>query len=81
MLERDYDEFESLDNIEKLSFVLSSELWESKLDGLLSLLKVYIVDGLGNIKTNYMIMTQLVNNSILSLQLRRGMVSSVKMVS
>ena len=35
---------ESLDNVEKLSYVLGSELWESKFDGLLSLVKEYIVD-------------------------------------
>ena len=44
LLEDDYLDFESLDNIEKLSNVLGSELWESKFDGLLSLVKEYIVD-------------------------------------
>ena len=34
-----YEVFESLDNIEKLSYVLGNELWESKFDGLLSLVK------------------------------------------
>ena len=43
LLEDDYDDFESLDNVEKLSFVLGSELWESKFDVLLSLVKEYIV--------------------------------------
>ena len=57
--------------MEKLSYVLGSELWENKFDGLLSLVNI-----------NYMIMTQdPVNNSILSLHLGRGMVSSVRMVS
>ena len=30
--------------MEKLSYVLGSELWESKFDGLLSLVKEYIID-------------------------------------
>ena len=37
LLEDDYEDFESLDNREKPSYVLSSELWESKFDGLLNL--------------------------------------------
>ena len=44
LLEDDYEDFESLDNIEKLSYVLGSGLWESKFDRLLSLVKEYIVD-------------------------------------
>ena len=46
LLEDDYEDFdhESLDNVEKSSYVLGSELWESKFDGLLSLVKEYIVD-------------------------------------
>ena len=44
LLEDDYEDFESLDNIEKSFYVLGSELWESKFDGLLSLVKEYIVD-------------------------------------
>ena len=44
MLEDDYEDFESLDNVELLSYVLGSELWESKFDILLSLVKEYIVD-------------------------------------
>ena len=44
LLEDDYDDFESLDNVENSSCVLGSELWESKFDGLLSLIKEYIVD-------------------------------------
>ena len=39
-----YNNFESLENIENLSYVLGSELWESKFDGVLSLVKKYIVD-------------------------------------
>ena len=37
LLEDEYEDFESLDNVKKSSFVLGSELWESKFDGLLSL--------------------------------------------
>ena len=33
----DYEDFESLENVEKSSYVLGSELWESKFDGLLAL--------------------------------------------
>ena len=40
----DYENFESLENVEKSSYVLGSELWESKFDGLLALVKEYIVD-------------------------------------
>ena len=43
LFEDDYEDFESLDNVEKLSYVLGSELWESKFDGLLSLVKRYIL--------------------------------------
>ena len=38
------EDFEMLENVEKLSYVLDSELWESKFNGLLSLVKEYIVD-------------------------------------
>ena len=44
LLEDDYEYFESLDNVDKSSYVLGSELWDSKFDGLLSLVKEYIVD-------------------------------------
>ena len=44
MLEDEYEDFESLDKVEKSSYVLGSELWESKFDGLLSLIKEYIID-------------------------------------
>ena len=44
LLEDEYEDFESLDKVEKLSYVLGSELWESKFDGLLSLVKEYIID-------------------------------------
>ena len=52
LLEDEYEDFESLDKVEKSSYVLGSELWESKLDGLLSLVKEYIIDVcMGNTKT------------------------------
>ena len=61
--------------------MLGSELWESKLDGLLSLVKEYSVDVWEILKLSYMIATlDLVNNSILSLRLGRGMVGLVRMV-
>ena len=44
LLEDDYEDFESLENVEKSSYVLGSELWESKFDGLLALVKEYVVD-------------------------------------
>ena len=37
LLENDYEEFESLDNVEKSSYVLGCEQWESKFNRLLSL--------------------------------------------
>ena len=73
--------------MDKSSYVLGSELWESKFDGLLSLVKEYIIDVLEIRKHKiiiYMIVTQdPVNNFILDLHLGRGMVrvSSVRMVS
>ena len=39
LLENDYEDFESLANVNKYSYVLGSELWESKFDGLLGLVK------------------------------------------
>ena len=44
LLEDDYEDFESLENAGKLFYVLGSELWESKFNGLLSLVKEYIVN-------------------------------------
>ena len=44
LLEDEDEDFESLDKVEKSSYVLGSELWESKFDGLLSLVKEYIID-------------------------------------
>ena len=44
LLEDDYEDFESLETVEKSSYVLGSELWESKFDGLLALVNEYIVD-------------------------------------
>ena len=39
LLEDDYEDFESLENVEEWSYVLGSELWESKFDGLLAWLR------------------------------------------
>ena len=79
LLEDEYEDFESLDKVEISSYVLGSELWESKFDGLLSLVKEYIVD-VSEIQKK--VVTQYpVNNSILGLHLGRGMVNSVGMVS
>ena len=44
MLEDDYEDFKSPENIEKSSYMLGSELEKSKFDALLSLVKKYIVD-------------------------------------
>ena len=41
LLEDDYEDFESLENV---AYVLGNELWESKFDSLLALVKEYIVD-------------------------------------
>ena len=43
LLKGEYEDFESLDIVEKSSYVLGSELWESKFSGLLSLVKEYII--------------------------------------
>ena len=52
-------DFESLENVKKSSHVLGSELWESKFNGLLSLVKEYIVDVWEIENINYiMIVTQ-----------------------
>ena len=46
------EDFESLDKVEKSSYVLGSEPWESKFDGLLSLVKEYnYCRHVGNMKT------------------------------
>ena len=44
LLEDDYEDFESLENAGKSFYVLGSELWESKFDGLLTLVREYIVE-------------------------------------
>ena len=70
--------------MEKSSYVLGSELWESKFDGLLSLVKEYIID-VWEIRKHKLYDSDSgpgpVNNYILGLHLGRGMVSSVRMVS
>ena len=84
LLEDDYANLDSLVNVEKLSYFLGSELLEStynKFDGLLSLVKEYVVD-MWEIRKHNLI------NSILSLHQRiclwlkgRGMVYSIRMES
>ena len=84
LLDDDYVNFDSLDNVEKSSYLLGSELWESnynKFDGLLSLVKECVVD-MWEIQKHNLI------NSILSLHQGiclwlkgRGMVNSIRMVS
>ena len=44
LIEDEYEDFESLDMVEKSSYMLGSDLWESKFNGLLSLVKEYIID-------------------------------------
>ena len=39
-----FKDFEALDNIERASFVLGSELWTENFDSMLSLVKEYIID-------------------------------------
>ena len=41
LLKYDYEDFDSLENVEKPSYVLDSELWESRFNGLRGLLKEY----------------------------------------
>ena len=78
LLEDDYEDFESLDNVEKSSYVLGSELWENKFDGLLALVKEYIVD-VWEIQKHKLYDSDC--NSVRSLHLGRGVVSSIRMVS
>ena len=82
LLEDDYEDFESLENVEKSSYLLGNELWESKFDGLLALVKEYIVD-VWEIRKHklYDVTQDLVCNSVFSPHLRRGVVSSIRMVS
>ena len=53
LLKDDYEDFELLENVGKSSYMLGSELWESKFDGLLALVKEYIVDVCEIRKHNY----------------------------
>ena len=73
-----YEDFESLKNVEKSSYVLGSELWESKFDGLLALVKEYIVD-VWEIRKHKLYDSD--SGSGLQLHTQRGVVSSVRMVS
>ena len=84
LLEDDYEDFESLDNVEKSSYVLGSELWESKFDGLLALVKEYIVD-VWEIRKHKLYDSDSGSGLQLGTQsspnLGRGVVSSIRMVS
>ena len=53
-----YEVFKSLENVEKSSYVLVSELWESKFDRLLALVKEYVVDVWEIRKHKFVIVTQ-----------------------
>ena len=79
-LEDDYEDFESLENVEKSSYVLGSELWESKFDGLLALVKEYVVD-VWEIRKHKLYDSD--SGSCLQLHARSSpsVVSSVRMVS
>ena len=74
LLEDDSEDFESLENEEKSSYVLGGELWESMFDGLLALVKEYSV-------AVWEIRKHKLNDSGSGLHLGRGVVSSVRMVS
>ena len=64
LLEDDNKDIESLDDVKKLFYMVGSELWESKFSGLLSWIKNIYCSWVGNIKTNYIIITlDPVNNS------------------
>ena len=74
-----YEDFESLENVEKSSYVLGSELWESRFDGVLGLVKEYIVV-VWELRTHELYDSDS-ESGLLSLYLGRGVVSSVRMVS
>ena len=44
LLEDNYSSFDSLNNLEKTSYVLGSELWEDDFGSLLSTVKEFLVD-------------------------------------
>ena len=79
LLKDDYEDFESLENVEKSSYVLGCELWESRFDGLLGLVKEYIVV-VWELRTHELYDSDS-ESGLLSLCLGRGVVSSVRMVS
>ena len=69
LLEDDYEDFESLDTERNHhTYVLGSELWERKFDGLLNLVREYILD-VWEIQKHTIVTQNLVNNSILGLHL------------
>ena len=68
--------------MEKLSYVLGSEMWESQFDELFSLVKEHIID-VWEIQKHKLYDSDSGPGQqlILSLHLGRGMVSSIRMVS
>ena len=67
-----YAIFGSIENVEKSSYVLDCELWESKFDGLLGLVNEYIVD-MKYENIYFIVVTQdLVCNSVLRSSPREG---------
>ena len=78
LLKDDYEDFESLENVEKSFDVLESGLSESNFDGLIGLVKEYIVRCVRNIKTSIIIIVVTqdpVYNFMLSLHLGRRIVA------
>ena len=80
LLEDDYEDFELLENVDKSSYVLGSELWKSKFDGLLSLVKEYTVN-VWEIRKHKLYDSESGYCQQLRSHLGRGMVSSFRMVS
>ena len=81
LLKDDYEDFESLENVDKLSYLLGCGK-VSLMDCLAWLRSILLMCGKYEKINKYMIVTQdLVCNSMLSLHLGRGVVSSVRMVS
>ena len=78
--EYDYEDFESLDNVEKLSYVLESEVLKSMFDELVGLVKEYIVD-VWKIRKRNLYIGDLGSGLQLHTHLERKMVSSFRMVN
>ena len=65
LLEDDYVDFESLDKVEKSSYVLRrySELWESKFDGLLNLVNEYHISSEKNVTATIYVFQSFLNEA------------------